>query len=143
MEICVIMRGKTSINFSATIDVVPDGSAEAGTDFQFSPEVLSYNANSSQRSCFDLVLSEDGVIEREEFIMLYLTSSFSRAIVNIPTTEVIIADSTTSQIDFLNDTEITITEGNSASLCFGVAVQLERDINVRIEFSNLASGMST
>lgn len=140
VEVCVDLRGNTTIDIAADIDLVPGGSAGQDTDFQFSSGVLSFMANGIPRSCHKIIVSEDGIIEDDENILLAISTFFSRVFIGVPGTEIVIRDSTTSPIEYLNATEIAITEGSSVSLCFRIALQLERNINIRIEFSDFTEG---
>lgn len=98
VEVCVDLRGNTTIDIAALIDFVPGGSARQDTDFQFSSGALFFMANGIPRSCQTITVSEDGVIENDENIFLALSTLFSRVVIGVPGTEVVITDSTTSPI---------------------------------------------
>ena len=135
VEICVNVLGDSSIDFMADIELVTGGTAEIDTDFLFSPVELLFMANGIPRSCYNIAVFVDGTIESDEVVEFALSTIFARVIVAVPVTEVVIRDSTTGRIDYIGDTNITITEGENVTLCFRIVLQLERNIDVRIDFT--------
>ena len=142
VEICVNVLGDSSIDIAAIIQLIPDGTAQIDTDFQFSPVTLLFMASSSiPRSCHSIAVFMDEIIENDEIIVLSLSTIFARVVAAVPVTEVVIRDSTTGRIDYVSGTEIAITEGESIPLCFGTVLQLERDVDVRIQFNDITEGI--
>lgn len=118
----------------ADINLVPGGSAGPDTDFQFFPITVIFESSSIPRFCQSISVSEDMIIEDEENFSLSLSTIFRVVVISGGDTEVVIGDSTRSTILYLNSTELVITEGSSALLCFENTVELDREITFRIEF---------
>ena len=133
VTVCVVLRGSLELEIVAEISAAPGGSATPITDFQFPPITLVFGPTTVPRTCLSIAVSTDAIIEAEENILLSLSTIFSE--VNVGESEVLVQDTTTGTVQYLNSTDITITEGDPAILlCFQNMLELDRDIAIEINF---------
>ena len=135
---CVFLNGFIDLELTVNVSLETGGSAQADSDFNFTPVTLTFYPSSEKTICQSVPVPEDGIIETEENFFLSLSTEFSndRVKITFGVTEIIIEDSTRGQILYLNSS-IAVTEGENAPLCFMNLLQLERNVTILANFDLL------
>ena len=132
--VCIVLQGTLDFGITVDVNIGASSSASVGQDYVFLPLTIIFEQNLNPVSCHSLNLIDDGVIEDTESIFLVLSTIFSRVVTGVAETEVSIIDTTMGSIAYLSPTDIFITEGNGASLCFQSAQPLEMIIHIEVDF---------
>ena len=139
LNYCVILTGLTDVVLPVDIILIPGGSAQPGTDFQFSPTTLIFQPSTETRICRSVSITEDDIIEHDEGFFLSLSSNrMNGVVIGSTDIEITIFDSTRSPINYLNSS-IVVTEGLTVLLCFMISAILERNVSFQIYFNPFGS----
>lgn len=139
VEVCVMLRGDSDIDITASIDLGNSSTAEP-TDFQFVPVSFTFTPTSAKEMCRSVSVTSDDIIEDDEDFLLTLSmdADIPRVVLSVTEAVVTIEDSTHTNITFLN-TSITVIEGENTLLCFSVS--LERSLTLEIDFNSIGGNL--
>ena len=139
---CVFLNGIIDLELTVDVSLETGGSAQADSDFSFTPITLTFRPSSEKTICQSVPVTEDGIIEPEENFFLSLSTEFSndRVMITFGVSEIIIEDSTRGQILYLNSS-IAAIEGENVSLCFMNSQEIERNVTILVDLDSFR-GMS-
>ena len=124
----------------ASVNLLPDNmTATSNSDFQFTSANLIFMPQGRNTTCTNIEIEEDDIIEDNERFTLSLSSDGAAVIVSASQTQVVIQDSSVTNINFNLVPDATLTEGSSIFLCFESTAPLERNLAVIISFDFFGS----
>lgn len=133
IEVCIVLRtGHLDRSVSLVLST-HSKSAHAPRDYT---EVMFETMFNGARTCIDIIIVDDNIVEDNELFLLILNSTDVSVMFNLPIIAVTIVDNDYTTIEFLM-TQLTVSESSEyLDLIITLNGSIERNVTLRVESQN-------